>query len=182
MQTIDFTAVFNAVTTEAEVQSLMAKLVEGALKAGHERIAEFGKPESKGKKKTVVTVETKAKEYKTTTERKPVEERRKERAAYIRACKPGSSVEVTVKDFRTKQDIQKSVSIPTKAQLKELDLKAVDYSESSFVVVGNTKEIKDYLKHILGGTFNPCLSCGAGWVFAKNVQGDAVMEVLSLTI
>lgn len=42
----------------------------------------------------------------------------------------------------------------------------IEYTEKSFVVVGDTKRIKDGLKR-LGGSFNPRLSCGAGWIFPK---------------
>lgn len=47
----------------------------------------------------------------------------------------------------------------------------VDYSEKAFVVVGDTKTIKDDLKK-LGGRFNGKLSCGAGWVFPKTKMDD----------
>lgn len=46
----------------------------------------------------------------------------------------------------------------------------IDYSEKAIAVIGDTREIKDELKK-LGGKFNPRLSCGAGWIFSKKVQG-----------
>jgi hypothetical protein len=56
-------------------------------------------------------------------------------------------------------------------QFKEVETKAgeiniVDYSEKAIAVIGDTKPIKDKLK-LLGGSFNPRLSCGAGWIFPK---------------
>lgn len=45
-------------------------------------------------------------------------------------------------------------------------LNYIDYSEKSFAIVGNTKEIKSQLKK-LGGKYNPKLKCGAGWIFSK---------------
>ena len=42
----------------------------------------------------------------------------------------------------------------------------VDYSEKSFVVIGDTKPIKEILKG-LGGKFRKGFTCGAGWVFPK---------------
>lgn len=45
-------------------------------------------------------------------------------------------------------------------------LQLVDYSEKAFVLIGDTKAIKDKLKE-LGGRFNARLSCGAGWIFSK---------------
>jgi hypothetical protein len=46
------------------------------------------------------------------------------------------------------------------------EVNIVDYSEKAFAVIGDTKPIKDTLK-ALGGSFNPRLSCGAGWIFSK---------------
>jgi len=46
------------------------------------------------------------------------------------------------------------------------EVNIIDYSEKAFAVVGDTKPIKDKLK-ALGGSFNPRLSCGAGWIFSK---------------
>lgn len=43
----------------------------------------------------------------------------------------------------------------------------IDYSEKAIAVVGDTREIKESLK-VLGGRFNPRLTCGAGWVFSKS--------------
>lgn len=57
-------------------------------------------------------------------------------------------------------------------------LKLVDYSEKSFAIIGETKPIKDLLKN-LGGRFNPCLSCGAGWVFSK-ARIESVKEALKI--
>lgn len=45
-------------------------------------------------------------------------------------------------------------------------IQIIDYSEKSFAVIGETKVIKDQLKQ-LGGSFNPRLNCGAGWIFSK---------------
>lgn len=50
------------------------------------------------------------------------------------------------------------------------------YSDKSFVVVGDTKRIKDELKK-LGGRFNSHLTCGCGWVF-KNADMVNVCNVL----
>lgn len=47
----------------------------------------------------------------------------------------------------------------------------VNYSEKSFALFGDTKEIKDYLKE-MGGKFNPYLNYNggkkAGWIFSNN--------------
>jgi hypothetical protein len=51
------------------------------------------------------------------------------------------------------------------------NIQIFDYTEKSFVVIGDTRPIKDDLKSI-GGRFNPNLTIDdervAGWVFSKN--------------
>ena len=39
------------------------------------------------------------------------------------------------------------------------------YSDKSFVITGNTKDHKTYLKE-MGGRWNANLSCGSGWIFS----------------
>jgi hypothetical protein len=39
------------------------------------------------------------------------------------------------------------------------------YSDKSFVITGNTKEHKIYMKE-MGGRWNANLSCGSGWIFS----------------
>lgn len=53
----------------------------------------------------------------------------------------------------------------------------VDYSDKSFAVIGDTKEIKEQLKS-LGGRFNFRLTCGAGWIFPNKARAD-VEKLLS---
>lgn len=57
------------------------------------------------------------------------------------------------------------------------EVNIIDYSEKAFAVVGDTKPIKDKLKG-LGGSFNPRLSCGAGWIFSKKKLNE-VTKALS---
>lgn len=60
----------------------------------------------------------------------------------------------------------------------EATIKIVEnYSDKSFVVIGETKAIKDQLKE-LGGRLNYKLSCGVGWVFS-NKRLDIVKAALS---
>ena len=47
----------------------------------------------------------------------------------------------------------------------------IDYSDRAIAVIGETKELKEELKK-LGGSFNPRLSCGAGWIFSKKKRND----------
>lgn len=45
------------------------------------------------------------------------------------------------------------------------------YSDKSFVITGNTKEHKTYLKD-MGGRWNANLSCGSGWIFTMNKKKE----------
>lgn len=54
----------------------------------------------------------------------------------------------------------------------------VEYSEKAIAVIGDTKSIKDLLKS-LGGSFNPRLTCGAGWIFSKKKE-DELRAALAL--
>lgn len=64
-------------------------------------------------------------------------------------------------------EIKATPSIEPVTKVEGKDVEIIDYSEKSFAVVGNTKEIKDDLKR-LGGRFNFRLTCGAGWIFSKS--------------
>lgn len=46
------------------------------------------------------------------------------------------------------------------------EVNVIEYSEKAIAVIGDTKPIKELLKS-LGGSFNPRLSCGPGWIFSK---------------
>lgn len=59
------------------------------------------------------------------------------------------------------------------------NFKIVDYSEKAFAIVGDTKPIKEKLKQ-LGGSFNPRLACGIGWIFSKK-RYDIVKKELQLS-
>lgn len=58
----------------------------------------------------------------------------------------------------------------------------VNYSEKSFALFGDTKEIKDYLKN-LGGKFNPYLNFEggkkAGWIFSNNAKSKVELFLKS---
>ena len=48
----------------------------------------------------------------------------------------------------------------------EGEVNVIEYSDKAIAVIGDTKPIKELLIS-LGGSFNPRLSCGAGWIFSK---------------
>lgn len=62
-------------------------------------------------------------------------------------------------------------------EVKTNGIEIVDYSEKAFVVIGDTKPIKDELK-AMGGRFNFRLSCGAGWIFSKAKSYDEVKSFI----
>ena len=77
-----------------------------------------------------------------------------------------------------KEEEQESQGLPA--------INIVDYSEKAFIVVGNTRVVKESLKK-MGGSFNNRLSCGSGWVFPKSkreevekfIQSGEVIEAVS---
>ena len=64
-------------------------------------------------------------------------------------------------------------------EVKKLNIQLVEYSDRSFAVVGDTKDIKDKLKE-LSGHFNKFLNCGAGWIFSNKKRDDVEMFINSL--
>lgn len=74
--------------------------------------------------------------------------------------------EVTSEAQEVKKEAKKETNKSAKVKKSGAGLKIVDYSEKAFAVIGDTKQIKAKLM-ILGGKFNPKLTCGAGWIFSK---------------
>ncbi len=75
----------------------------------------------------------------------------------------------------TQQQPQQPNFKPVEITTGEINI--VDYSEKAIAVIGDTKPIKDKLK-ALGGSFNPRLTCGAGWIFPKR-KLDEITAALS---
>lgn len=86
--------------------------------------------------------------------------------------KPFKQVEAKAKE------VKKVVANEQTETIQAKGLQIVDYSEKAFVIVGDTKAIKEKLKE-LGGRFNARLSCGAGWIFSKKKETE-VKAVLSI--
>jgi len=63
------------------------------------------------------------------------------------------------------EETQKEVKTET-AQPQTGKINIIDYSEKAIAVIGDTKPLKEVLKS-LGGSFNPRLNCGCGWIFSK---------------
>jgi hypothetical protein len=58
------------------------------------------------------------------------------------------------------------------------DIQIKDYTEKSFVILGNTKDFSKDLKDF-GGKWNPNLKCGPGWIFSK-IHRDKVQDYISI--
>ena len=74
------------------------------------------------------------------------------------------------------QQEKEATQRPAAPQIAADQITVIKYSEKAIAVIGNTKPIKDALKE-LGGSFNPRLSCGAGWIFSAKKQ-EQVIEML----
>lgn len=66
----------------------------------------------------------------------------------------------------TKKEEVKELQQNTTTSAPVGKIQVIDYSEKAIAVIGETKPIKEKLKE-LGGSFNPRLTCGAGWIFPK---------------
>lgn len=58
------------------------------------------------------------------------------------------------------------------------EINIIDYSEKAIAVIGDTKPIRDKLK-AMGGSFNPRLTCGAGWIFPKKKLAEITAALSS---
>jgi len=72
-----------------------------------------------------------------------------------------------------------AVKQPVK-ETKTVSIQMVEYSEKSFALIGEgTKQVKEKLP-ALGGTWNPHLKCGKGWIFSNKRKDDVVKFLTSL--
>lgn len=69
-------------------------------------------------------------------------------------------------DFLLFEEETKKEAKTETAQTEKGNINIIDYSEKAIAVIGDTKPIKEILKS-LGGSFNPRLNCGCGWIFSK---------------
>lgn len=63
----------------------------------------------------------------------------------------------------------------------EGEVNVIEYSDKAIAVIGDTKPIKELLKS-LGGSFNPRLSCGCGWIFSKNKLEEVQSALIEYAI
>lgn len=69
-------------------------------------------------------------------------------------------------DKKEYDDVKKALSDDEKPSCT-----IVDYSEKAIAVIGDTKQYREVFKAIRG-SFNPRLTCGAGWIFSKKRTED----------
>ena len=89
--------------------------------------------------------------------------------------------------YRETAPENEEISLYTKPEPKQSEpaqatktegIQLINYSEKAIAVIGDTRAIKDTLKAI-GGRFNACLTCGAGWIFSKSKE-DALRAALNI--
>ena len=177
---IDFTQFFAGCKNEKEVESVMSELLKKMLEDG----AKYTKSAKKGTVKAASGTKkgAKAEEVSSTNGAETAEEKTRKRVELIKSAKYGTVANVDFYDWKTKQTKKVSVNIPTKAEIKKLGLKVESYSDKSYVVIGNCQTISLYMSRILGGLYKNNLSCGKGWIFAKNEHGKAALKALSLSV
>lgn len=70
-------------------------------------------------------------------------------------------------DFINEEEATTTKEVKPQPQEAETgSINIIEYSDKAIAVIGDTKPLKDLLKS-LGGSFNPRLSCGCGWIFSK---------------
>ncbi len=94
-------------------------------------------------------------------------------------CKAGQWEDFYIIAFDTPEVKQEATIAPQYTEVEKVsgEVNIVDYSPKAFAVIGDTKPIKEQLK-ALGGSFNPRLTCGAGWIFSKK-KLEEVTKALS---
>jgi len=87
----------------------------------------------------------------------------------------GSSEEFYKLEFERGEETEKPNF--SKVDTKAGEINVIDYSPKAVAIIGDTKPIKDKLKEI-GASFNPRLTCGAGWILPKSQQNklDAIFN------
>ena len=83
------------------------------------------------------------------------------------------------KEYRTDEFKKPSPkSTPSAPELKDNQLKVIEYSDKCLALVGNTKPIKDKLgRNGLGLKFNPKLTCGAGWLIPVKKKEEILPQI-----
>lgn len=70
-------------------------------------------------------------------------------------------------DFINEEEATTTKEVKPQPQEAETgSINIIEYSDKAIAVIGDTKPLKEVLKS-LGGSFNPRLSCGCGWIFSK---------------
>lgn len=173
---IDFTQFFAKCKNEQEVEGVMSDLLKKML-ADSAKFMKTGKQPAKN-----ASAASKKEEPTVKKDTGASEEKMQKRVELIKSAKYGTKVDVDFIDWKTKREGRVSVNVPTKAEIKKLGLKVESYSDKSYVVIGNCQTISQYMSRVLGGLYKSNLSCGKGWIFAKNEHGEAAIKALLLSV
>jgi hypothetical protein len=95
-------------------------------------------------------------------------------------------VQYDTRTYKTETKPAEAAKTSEKSNFEAVEVEAgkiniIDYSEKAIAIIGDTKPIKEILK-ALGGRFNFRLSCGAGWIFPKTMQGKVIEAIKEATI
>lgn len=179
--TINIESVFAQFATAKELKEVAQSVVNQVNVAYKARLAEL-KAETAGDEPVKIPVSVSGNETKTAKQLKqPKEETPKAKESAKKTGKTESKKAESKKtESKKKREVvpQVSVSSLTKAQIKEMDIKFVQYSEKCMFLTGNTRCIKDEIKEKCGGIWN---GSRQGW-FIKNDAAKQLAKALKIKI
>lgn len=154
MTQINYDALFSGVKSKDEITKAFRVNFDALMASYNKAVENFGKKPAKQTKKADVSAPAlDAAEART----------RKPKAAKATA-KPVTKA-VIVDEPREKPEEVPALKLTDKKAIKALDIQLHQYTEKSFAITGDTKPLRNILKH-LKGAFNRNLSVGEGWIFS----------------
>lgn len=177
-----FTTIFAAINDVATLKSLANTIVAEINNAYQVRAKELMASKTKGTEPKA-EIKTDEATTKPTPSSKSVAEKAKEIAS--KAKKEKSQPKTANKVSNTGSEELVQIAITDKEAIKKLNLIFEPYREKSWVLHGDTKQIKDALSEIKGIVFNGGLTFGekrfAGWV-CKKENAQNVADTLGLNV
>lgn len=147
MTQINYDALFSGVKSKDEITKAFRVNFDALMASYNKAVENFGKKPAKQTKKADVSAPAlDAAEVK----------RRK--------TKPVTKA-VIIDEPREKPEEVPALKLTDKKAIKALDIQLHQYTEKSFAITGDTKPLRNILKH-LKGAFNRNLSVGEGWIFS----------------
>lgn len=173
-----FTTIFSIINDVNDLKKVANTIREQLVSAYNTRAKELG------------AVEASAPAPTTTSATKPIAKdmaaKAKEAAAKMKQTEKKESKE-TKKTAKVAKDEPVQVAITDKAAIKKLNLVFEPYSDKSWVLHGDTKQIKDALGEIKGIRYNPSLTLDGGetrfggWV-CRTENAQRIADTLGLKV